>query len=215
MAKKRASINSEKAKHESPDQLFAFDRADITAIATYSKKRQRVEFKVSSHALCHASPVWKKFIFPPFPIIEGPEGDVRLTEGEQEPIKKQVGFSKDNSEAILILLRIAHLQFNKVPTSLPFSTLLEVAVLCDQYDCVKIVLPWLSQWCAEEEKESVVPGQEQWLFISWVFGREDVFHKLAEKLVRQVAVNNAGVCVGEDGQALKEPMPPGIIGKRI
>lgn len=51
----------DKAKAQS---LFDFGDGDAQVAATYHG--QRVVFDVSSHALGFASPVWKKFLFPPF-----------------------------------------------------------------------------------------------------------------------------------------------------
>ena len=75
--------------------------------------------------------------------------------GEKEKDKsvlpvEEVDFSDDNGEALLILLRIAHLRFHDTPTTLAYQTLLQVAVLCDQYQCINLVRPWLPQWLADE-----------------------------------------------------------------
>jgi hypothetical protein len=51
----------------SAKDLFTFSQGDVKAVGTY--KGERVEFKVSSHALCLASPVWNNFICPPFPTL--------------------------------------------------------------------------------------------------------------------------------------------------
>lgn len=48
--------------------------------------------------------------------------------------------SKDDGKALLILLRIAHLEFDQVPrTELPFNTLLELAALCERSTNVSIL----------------------------------------------------------------------------
>jgi hypothetical protein len=54
------------AETPSPAAKFPFDleSGDVLAFATY--QGQRVSFKVSSDAMSLASPVWKKFLFPPF-----------------------------------------------------------------------------------------------------------------------------------------------------
>jgi hypothetical protein len=51
----------------------------------------------------------------------------------------EVDFQDDNGEALLLLLRIAHLHYNDIPTTLAYKTLLDIAVLCDHYSCVELV----------------------------------------------------------------------------
>jgi hypothetical protein len=65
---------------------------------------------------------------------------------------QQINFGEDESSALMILLQIAHLHFDSVPSSLDYHTLLNIALLCDQYDCAKLVKPWLSQWCSNEDE---------------------------------------------------------------
>ena len=47
-------------------------------------------------------------------------------------------FTEDDGDALLILFRLAHIRFKDIPDKLPYNTLLQVAVLCDQYDCVNL-----------------------------------------------------------------------------
>jgi hypothetical protein len=70
--------------------------------------------------------------------------------------------------------------------------------LCDFYDCVDLVQPWFESWLAEEETQSKVVGQEEWLSIAWVFGREEIFESLAKYLVRNLGAFAGGFT--RDGQ---------------
>jgi hypothetical protein len=160
---------------------------------------------VCSEVMVHASPVWKKFLFPPW---------------EQEPSKapKQIDCSDDDAGALLVLLNIAHLKFDIVPKLLPYQLLYHVAILVDQYQCLKLVLPWLRLWLQDEESQSMVDGQEGWLFIAWAFGRESVFEQLARKLLKQ-STNYIGSHSRRAKRCgfvkkIPEPMPPGILGKQ-
>lgn len=110
-----------------------FGDGDITiTINTGKEEKENVLVKVSSNALCLASPVWKKFIYPP--ILHVPD--------EEHKSDARIDFTEDDCEALLILLRIAHLQFHQVPSKLEYSQLLQLAILCDMYDCAKLVRPW-------------------------------------------------------------------------
>ncbi|KAF8861599.1 hypothetical protein BDZ45DRAFT_740062 [Acephala macrosclerotiorum] len=134
---------------ENPESPFVIDTGDVRLLIMRNGKR--VEGKASSHALCLASPVWKRFLFPPWHV-----------------------------------------------------ELLQVAVLCDQYNCVNLVRPWLldTLWLKDEIAESLKDKQHKWLFIAWVFGRELVFETLALTLVKNLEITH------ENFWGEESPMPP-------
>jgi hypothetical protein len=67
-----------------------------------------------------ASPVWKKFIFPPFPrlaespTLRGSSAQKKKKTDEAFP-DVELDFTEDNGDALLILLQIAHLQVANIP----------------------------------------------------------------------------------------------------
>ena len=69
-----------------------------------------------------------------------------------EPVE-ELDFTEDPADALLILLNITHFHFADIPSTLSTSTLSEIAILCDQYNCVLLVKPWLAQWLAKEDSE--------------------------------------------------------------
>lgn len=87
----------------------------------------------------------EKFVHFPFLRLPSEEGEVVFLQD------KQIDFRKDKGEALLLLLRIAHLQFNKVPTNLSLRSIIAITVLCDKYDCTGLVKPWLPLWLSNEE----------------------------------------------------------------
>lgn len=88
-------------------------------------------FVVSSAVMRIASPVWRVMFDP-----QGPFMDTQrcLTHGEMD-------LAEDDADALLYVLRIAHLQFRRIPETLDFIDLLNVAIICDKYDTVSIVRP--------------------------------------------------------------------------
>lgn len=194
------------------DSLYLLGSADLRLIGTCDDKR--IVFHVSSQAMALASPIWEKFINPPFPRLlsedegEGDgEGDVAF------PQDKQVDFSEDKGEALLMLLWIAHLQFSKVPILMSFRSIVALAVLCDKYDCAGLVKPWLPFWLMNEPTQWKEPNHEEWLLIAWVFGKDETFTELAKKLVKEVKTNEEGDCLTPTGEIMPSQMPPDIIGK--
>jgi hypothetical protein len=140
---------------------FTFETGDVRIKVTSEGKR--IIGSVSSAALILASPVWNKFIHPPWEEVKDPAASNK---------EKEIDCSEDNAYALLILLNIAHLRFDLVPNRLSCVDLYNVAILVDQYQCVKLVRPWLTFWLTDEEIQSKQAGQEGWLFIAWAFGRE-------------------------------------------
>jgi hypothetical protein len=181
---------------------FMFPSGYVTLLATHPKTKQPLTGTVLSHALILASPIWKNFLFPPWET------------NDVEPKPKQIDCKEDDSSALLILLNIAHLQFNEVPNGkLEYSLLFEVAKLCDQYNCVDLVRPWLQAWLAGEQSECLMVGQEGWVWIAWVFGREKGFEACAKNLAKVVSTDKKCACLLENGKLIPEPVPPGIVGK--
>jgi hypothetical protein len=227
-------------------------------IVTY--KKNRVVGIVSPGAMALASPVWKKFMFPPFrriptnsntgvvleragtikdidnTVILEPagttmkSGELAVTEQianmklkasnpSVEPME-EVNFAEDPAEALLILLNITHLRFTTVPLTLPLHTLSEIAILCDQYACVHLVKPWLPQWLADEStgwkptpRVFGISSQAKWLFIAWVFGREQDLKEFSSSLVHNICTYGEGRCVALE--AIGGPMPPGLLGRPV
>jgi hypothetical protein len=168
-------------KTPTSQSLFAFDPTDVRLKVKY--KGESITAHVSSSVMSFASPVWKKFVFPTWKLVaaKNPATDSDSTHDakkskiaepdDKDKIKSglpvdKLDFTGDNGEALLILLRIAHLRFQAIPATLPYQTLLQVAVLCDQYQCINLVRPWLPQWLADEETSPLRSSQENWLFIA-------------------------------------------------
>jgi hypothetical protein len=163
------------AKAPTSQSLFTFDPSDVRLKVKY--KGESITAHVSSSAMSFASPVWKKFVFQPWKPVAAKN---RATDSDSTPDAKkckiadqddrdktksglpveELDFTGDNGEALLILLRIAHLRFQDNPSTLPYQTLLQIAVLCDQYQCINLVRPLLPQWLADEETWSLRSRQE-------------------------------------------------------
>jgi len=187
-------------------ELIDFPNADTTLLLQSPADKSTTIFTgVSSSALSIASPVWKKFLYPPWAAPSTPSSPVF-------PVS-QIECTDDDPSALLILLRIAHLQFRNIPNILDYPTLLQVAILCDQYACTSLVYPWMEPWLLDEELESKEEGKEGYLFMAWVFGRDRIFESLAMKLVFEIKIGPDGECLTKNGALMPEPMPNGITGK--
>ena len=86
---------------------------------------------VSSAVMRMASPVWRTMFDPQGHFMESQRS---FTHGEMD-------FPEDDPDALLCVLRIAHLQFRRLPKTLNYAQLLNLAIICDKYDTVAIVRP--------------------------------------------------------------------------
>ncbi|CAG8954710.1 hypothetical protein HYFRA_00004633 [Hymenoscyphus fraxineus] len=186
---------------------FCFPRADLPIIINVQGKR--VKGKVCSQSMCLASKVWQKFIYPPFgpSLLASP-----TSEGIQESEISVLDLTEEDSSALLILLRIAHLQFHMVPESLSFKELLSLAILVDFCDNIELVAPWVSRWLPDEDSECDATWDWEWLFIFWVFGRVHTFTKLAKSVIK--GCTNARVTLPTQGTKTTAEMklPPDLYG---
>ena len=161
-------------------------------------------YVVSSKAMSLVCKPWKAMVGPDSKFIEG-----------SSSADAAIPLPDDNVVALRILLNAAHLRFSLVPDMLSFESLLQVARLCDKFDAVGIVRPWLNGWLAYAKKLPVTASHEGWLWISWTFGLQDKFRQVARKIVDNLCfVNNKGYFY--EGRKLDEQdLPPEILGMII
>lgn len=190
---------------------FTFDIGDVEI--SVSVRDEEITGKVCADAMALASPVWKKFMYPPW----NPSGDTTTsrTVGKVAPVSR-VDFSTDNRHALLLLLQIVHYQFDKIPAELWQDDFFNIVVLADQYDCHKLLRPWLGNWMKiyDEPSESKI-DMEASLFVFWTLGEEERFSRTAKRLVKKAQVNKSGEYVTASGNSIPEPSPPHIFGRHI
>lgn len=160
-------------------------------------------FVVATKAMCLASPVWRAMF--------DPEGYL----AKQSPGNKKY-LMTDDPHALLILLRIAHLQFRDLATEvMTYEKFLQLAVLCDKYDMTNLISPWISKW--HETLHGTASsldynGYENWLFIAWTYGNEELFKEITRNLVLTSTVKCSGQLVNGLGSLVRDTMPPGSLG---
>lgn len=111
-----------------------------------------------------------------------------------DPSTRIVPFPDDDPQVLLILLNIAHLQFLTVPPTLTRRMLYQLAILCDKYDCLTLVAPWLQRWINHHQFGGVYHSGDA--FICWTFGLESMFEACMRKLIMETRFDvEAGVLV--------------------
>ncbi|KAF8242772.1 hypothetical protein K440DRAFT_664531 [Wilcoxina mikolae CBS 423.85] len=94
--------------------------------------------------------------------------------------------------ALAAVLRILHAQTEHLPTTVHFPALLQFAVVCEDYKCAAATQPWAKMWMEQWQSYAEKPEMEDWLFISWVFGADNIFQRLTRKF--------AGVGIIQSGE---------------
>ena len=117
---------------EQPLTIIVDPRGDLKLLVeSEDKKTKRTRiYVVSASVMCIASPVWCAMF--------DPEGRWAIASSNSKECFRML---EDDPDALLLLLDIAHLNFDRMPASLSFDRLLNVAILCDKYDIVKLVCP--------------------------------------------------------------------------
>lgn len=154
-------------------------------------------FLVSAKAMSLASPVWRTMLDPEGPWRKQHSGNLRMMD--------------DEPDALLTLLDIAHLNFEEVPATLSFEKLVHLSVLCDKYDTITLVRPWVVTWIRDLQQVRPVcdPGFEEWLFVAWVFGEKNIYEQVSKDLVLSIRTDGKGGYLTKQGKPMSENMPPG------
>lgn len=172
-----------------------FDRSSDLTVVVGLPDVMQAECKVSRKAMRLASPVWDAMLDPAKPYVESNS--------------TQVAFEDDDLEAFIVLLYIAHCQFRKLPNTLSYNRLLHLTVLCDKYDTVGLVRPFLPAWVEPWKKFAHEKGFERFLCVAYTFGFINTFESMVRNLVRLTEIDSTGECV-VDGCKLDTDMCDGI-----
>lgn len=157
-------------------------------------------FVVSSQVMRLACDAWSRML--------APDGYFKEAQPTADGMK-EVELPDDEGEALDILLNIAHLRFDKVPRTLDFQNLLDVAVLTDKYGITKLVEPWVHKWLENAKETFNIRSHEQWLWIAWEFGDAETFNQVCEHLVKTIWVPFQSTF----RPRLDGVFPPGIVGR--
>jgi hypothetical protein len=136
-----------------------------------------------------------------------------FTRGFQEAAEgcSEVSLPEDNFEALLFLLRLAHLKFEDLPETLTFPDLYELAVVCDKYDAAGPVKLFLDKYSGPYKIFVSNPWYEEWLFIAWAFGLRETYQSSIKAIIWNSAVEDGVLC--RSGRPIEHLLPPHALGK--
>ncbi|KAH7304928.1 hypothetical protein B0I35DRAFT_414148 [Stachybotrys elegans] len=117
-----------------PSIIYLDPEADATLQIGKDEAR---EFHVSSKTLALASPYFAALFGPNFK-----EG-IATRSGE----KPCIALEDDDPGAMDTILKALHHQCADIPLEMELKELVQIAIHCDKYDCIKAMKPWTGNWC--------------------------------------------------------------------
>jgi len=155
---------------------------------------------VNRQALCFASPVLNAMLRKGGPFAENSAQGVTLPD--------------DSAGVMLIILRIAHLQFDQVPKHIGWESLVSIMVLVDKYDMLKIVQPFMHEWNVGEflsatplGRSKVGQNSEECLSMAWTLRDKEVASVWLQNMIMNVKYV-AGVLCDENGRQIRKDCLP-------
>ena len=147
-----------------PTTVYLDPSGDLRLLVEYEDKQTLITvtntFVVSSQVMCLASPVWRAMLDP----------NGHFMEAQDTSKDRKARLLGDDPNALLLVLRIAHLDFKNLPSKLDDQEVWHLADLCDKYDIVKLVRPWITKWMQPMGRyvfAKVDPNDhERWLFVA-------------------------------------------------
>jgi hypothetical protein len=165
-------------------------------------------FLVASQVLVSTSAVFAKMLGKKSNFAEAVA--LRESKGKDQPVIVKV--EDDDPPMMELILYALHLQYKRVPDSIPLSMLFKAAIICDKYalhEALRLIAKVWSDPLKNEANES----PREWLFISWVLGPESVFTEVSKQLILDGSSNldnEDELVFGEGKLTLHECVPSAV-----
>ncbi|SMR64264.1 unnamed protein product [Zymoseptoria tritici ST99CH_3D1] len=158
----------------------------------------KAHFIVSSQAFALVCEPWNAMV------------KYRATMGEQKSTH-QMEFTLEDDDwgALEVVLRIAHLQFNKL-SELDLEDVLDLALLTDKYQATAIVGPWISGWLEKTWKKASIKDRIQNFWIAWEYGLLEDLKDLGRTMIMGTELNEDCTTLLFNRKPLPENLPPGL-----
>ena len=154
-------------------------------------------YRVSTHQLCSASSVFQAAYYSRRCLV----GDASPLRATTQPASDGPEYELDiNYEAALrvnpavfrAMLNAIHGRPDELPETVTYEFLLDLAEICDHYQCAEALAPWIKVWTKSPELEKLVllRGYEDWLYIGCIFELREVFGRVTQRLAKDVVRNS-------------------------
>ena len=161
-------------------------------------------FCVSSKVMRLASPVWRAMLSPEHGFQES------------SPATNVITLPEDDVLSVFVVLLASHMRFQEIPGSVTFKQLVNLCVVCDKYDCISGLQPWLPGWLALYKESVAEPGWEEWSFVAWVVGDEAIFEQVTNNIILTSSIiGESGEWKNELGGKLEEKVSSALAGEYL
>ncbi|KAF8243181.1 hypothetical protein K440DRAFT_664302 [Wilcoxina mikolae CBS 423.85] len=176
-------------------------RADMI-VALYQQDGNSIKYAVESNILRLASPVFRAMLGENFK--EGAE----LVSSRNELYTLEL--PDDDAKAMYTLLCILHHISQQVPTKMPHSELLHIAITSEKYDCYEALFPWIQLWLPQAK---TLKDDNDALLIAWSFRYKALFEVISRVLILECPVASDGTIVTKSGGPFHETIPESVLTK--
>jgi hypothetical protein len=148
--------------------VVLYDSVDSVRLIIGDSKRS---IACSKSVLILLSPVLRAMITGGFR-----EGSAETTEIE---------LPEDDPDAFLLILQIGHLKFADLPDDYSIQKIYQLSKVCDKYDIIGPIRPFLEKYLEPHVEDDSIEDDDsgEWLSISWVFGFEELYHLVLDRIV--------------------------------
>lgn len=105
---------------------------------------------------------------------------------------KTINLRDEDTNAIRMIMHLAHVQFNKLPEKLDFKEIVRLAEVAERYAVQHMLAHHIDGWIAPYRDRLLDPGYEEWLYIAYQFGFETEYLELAKHLALHCCVDVSG-----------------------
>ena len=178
-------------------------------------------FQVSTQVMLLVSSYWRSMLLGGFKVsipcslkirdarkglIDG--GDLQ----ESQPDTKAIELDDDKPEICFIVLLVAHLRFQEIPTEMGIKQLAELFFYCDKTDCIEKIAPWIPGWIAPWRTPELSSDLYDWAVIAWTTGDEALLVKAVRKIVQTCCTNTEGHVLSSSNEDTAELLLPKLSG---
>ncbi|KAF8441189.1 hypothetical protein BGX38DRAFT_819457 [Terfezia claveryi] len=149
-------------------------------------------FQVNSSVLCLASPVFRVMLGPGSSFKEAAD----LAANNRNRTNPLTIPLEDDANALAVILRILHLQFNWLPpikSAIDEEQLYNMAIICDKYEMQQALGYWFQRWklsIIQANKDSRISSTMKpnirglrWLFMAYAFADHDLFKFISKDII--------------------------------
>ena len=182
--------------------LFVDRDGDLDVVVGIGEESRT--FRVCKAAMRLTSPVWRAMLSTEYNFMEATKTTHEIT------------FPEDDVASFFTVLLAGHVRFLEIPKCVDEKILRNLCVLCDKYDCITVLRPWLAVWMApllENLRNRKFPSD--WAMIAWVTGRENLFKSATNELVISCNLDETQKCLMHSGTSLEGGLPYGLNGQYL